>query len=300
MKVSAFLRTIYLPSRIELTAKYADDLAGVVDAFSRHLGHDAKLPDFTEGNVAGFLTVYRLAHSASSTNSRRQSLLCLWRAAYDQAMLGTMPRVKLIRKLPVDLEPPEAWTLEQVVALVETAGTLPGAVAGIPASLWWTSLLLTVYWTACRIGALLRTPTASYDATGSLVVKVQKNHRGQLYTLPATCCEAIDAMGPDGRQMLWPWPHCRRWLFTRMRQICETAGVPCPKTGRQLFHRMRRTNLSYCAAVDPAIAQRQAGHRDYATTLNHYIDPRIARGRTAADVLADPMRAPRPSIRLYG
>jgi hypothetical protein len=36
-------------------------------------------------------------------------------------------------------------------------------------------------------------------------------------------------------------------------------------------------------------SQRQAGHADYATTLKHYIDPRIARGRSAADVLPEPV-----------
>jgi integrase len=74
-----------------------------------------------------------------------------------------------------------------------------------------------------------------------------------------------------------------------MRRIVETAGLPCPRTGRQLFHRLRRTTLSLCAAVDPAIAQRQAGHADYATTLRHYIDPRVSRGRSAADVLPEPI-----------
>ena len=74
-----------------------------------------------------------------------------------------------------------------------------------------------------------------------------------------------------------------------MRSIVEAAGIPPPKGHNQLFHRLRRTTLSLCAAIDPAVAQGQAGHADYATTLKHYIDPRIAGGRSAADVLPEPI-----------
>jgi integrase len=74
-----------------------------------------------------------------------------------------------------------------------------------------------------------------------------------------------------------------------MREIVAEAGIRQPAGGRQLFHRLRRTTLSLCAAVDPSVAQRQAGHANYATTLKHYIDPRIARGRSAADVLPEPI-----------
>lgn len=65
--------------------------------------------------------------------------------------------------------------------------------------------------------------------------------------------------------------------------------------------RMRRTT-PLCAAVDPAIAQRQAGHSDYRTTQRHYIDPRIARGRCAADILPDPANPSesKPRFRVVG
>jgi integrase len=150
-----------------------------------------------------------------------------------------------------------------------TAANEPGHVGGIAAGDWWLSLLLAVYWSACRIGALLRTPSASYDARGTLLVRNQKNHKAQLYQLPASCCEVIDATDPGSRVLLWPWPWHRNQVWIRMRRICEASGIRSPRGDRQLFHRLRRTTLSLCAAVDPAIAQRQAGHRDYATTQKH-------------------------------
>jgi integrase len=77
--------------------------------------------------------------------------------------------------------------------------------------------------------------------------------------------------------LIWPWPHHRRTLFLRFRELVEAAGLPCPRTGHQLFHRLRRTMLSYCAAVSLPIAQQQAGHTTAAMTLRHYVDPSIAR-----------------------
>jgi hypothetical protein len=53
--------------------------------------------------------------------------------------------------------------------------------------------------------------------------------------------------------------------------------------------------------VDPGVAQRTAGHKDYATTLKHYVDPRLLSGRTAVDVLPDPLnKTTTPRLHLFG
>lgn len=175
---------------------------------------------------------------------------------------------------------------------------LPGDVGEMSRAAWWTTFLLAMFWSGCRVGALLKSPSANYRG-GMLLVRGQKTRKSQLYILPASCCAEIDATDPHARELLWPWPHCRRHLFAEMRRLCESAGLPCQRKHGDLFHKLRRTTLSLCAAVDPAIAQRQAGHASYTTTQNHYVDPRIARGPCAADVLADPL-AQRPQLRIYG
>jgi len=298
VRLSTFLATVYLPSRIEVSADYATNLAAVVTRFSAHLGRDAMLADLTEQSVAAYLMAYRRAWSPRSTNNQRQLLLCLWRAAYDHLLVPASPRARLIRRLPVEYDPPEAWTTEQVGQLIATASALKGSIASVPRSRWWVSLLLTMFWSGCRIGALLKSPAANYRG-GLLLVRGQKNHRSQLYILRPSCCAEIDATDPHLRPLLWPWPHCRRHLFAEMRRICEASGLPCEKKHGDLFHKLRRTTLSLCAAVDPAIAQRQGGHSDYRTTETFYIDPRISRGRCAADVLSDPLPAG-PHLVLYG
>jgi integrase len=198
------------------------------------------------------------------------------------------PRLGLVRRIPVELDPPEAWTVEELDRLLLAASQRKGMVDDIPAGRWWLSLLLTIYWTSCRISALIGTHSESYKGDGVLVRK-QKNHRPQWYPLPQSCCKAIDATDPKSHELLWPWPKHRRGLWQEMREIVEQAGIPAPKGHNQLFHRLRRTTISLCAMVDPEVAQRTAGHASYATTERHYIDPRIVRKRSAADVLPEPI-----------
>ena len=116
------------------------------------------------------------------------------------------------------------------------------------------------------------------------------------HRLPASCCNAIDAILGDDRAILWPWPGCRRQVFHHMRKIVERAGLAAPKTGHNLFHKVRRSALTILAATDPAIAQRTAGHAEYRTTLKHYIDPRLCVSRSAADILPEP----HPILRVVG
>lgn len=297
MLLTTYLNTVYLPSRIAVSDRYKQAMHTLVRQFSDYLGRPAVLTDLTECTLAAFLGSLASSHAATSANSFRARMLAVWRSAYDDGLLDSLPRTKLIRRLPEEHDPPEAWTVEEVGQLVFTASQTSDMVGDITASDFWVSLLLTTYWTGCRIGALMKTTTDNYRA-GSLLVRNQKNHRSQLYSLPESCCEMIDATDPSSRNMLWPWPYGRRWLWTTMRRIVERSGIPCPRTGRQLFHRIRRTTLSYCAIVDPAIAQRQAGHASYQTTLSSYIAPKIIHAKTAADVLPEPMK--RPTLKFYG
>ncbi|HLA84311.1 MAG TPA: hypothetical protein VJL29_05925 [Thermoguttaceae bacterium] len=289
--ITAFLEQVYLPSRISVSESYASRLRSTVRMLVAFLGKNIAVDELNEADLCRFLTAFFRSRRGRTVNGARQTILTIWRNAYDNNLCERLPRLGLVRRVPEDVDPPEAWTSEQCNRLFSTAARWEGMVGDIPAGPWWLSLLLSIYWTGCRIGAMIQTPADCYRSGEGLLVRKQKNHRPQWYSLPASCCEAIDATRPNEREMLWPWSQHRRTIWIRFRQIVEAAGIPSPRTSRQLFHRLRRTTLSLCAAIDPAIAQRQAGHADYATTLKHYVDPRIARGRGAADVLPEPVIA---------
>lgn len=288
-----FLLEGYLPSRVEVSSGYAENLRVTVGQFSRWLDRDAVIADLTEERISAFLGNYRGIRSARSTNNKRSHLLTLWMGAFDAGIIKRLPVTRRIRKLRAAVEPPTAWSIDNVGALLSYAGKVSGNVADVPSRLWWPALFATIYWTGCRVNAMLLTESNCYRRGEGVLVRAQKNKIAQWYPLPASCCCLIDATDPQTRELLFPWSGHPKAIFAKARKIIEGAGLECPRKTMQLFHRLRRTTLTLCAAVDPAVAQRQAGHSSYATTQRHYVDPRIARGRSAADVLPEPVITPR-------
>lgn len=286
--LAAFIENVYLPSRIRLSELYADRVRHFPVEFSLFLGHAATLDDLNEQTACLYLSAVAKVRSAVTANNRRAKFLALWRAAYNYDCIERLPRLGLIRRLPEDSEPPEAWTVQECERIFEVAKRQPGYVGDICAGDFWLTLMLASYSTACRIGALMQARSEDYQPGEGMTVRRQKNHKSQWYVLPKQLCELIDRTNPAGREVLWPCPYNRRHFYRLARRIIESAGVPCPNSHGQLFHRFRRTCLTHCAAIDPAIAQRQGGHSSYAITQRHYIDPRLAGGLTAADVLPMP------------
>jgi integrase len=279
----------YLRRRVGLSADYRSLMRAVVRDFCVFLGYAPRPETTTADMMADWLAhLVSAGLSPATVNGSRRRLLSVIKSA---ASAHAAELAAMVPRLPEPDDPPEAWTVEEVGELLWTARHWPGRIDGLPAGAWWDSLFAVTYWTGCRIGALRQTTPDDYClATGWLTVRGcrQKNRRGQRFRLPDHCRSKIEAIYSIDRPLLWPWPYCRRWFFTIARRIIERAGLSCPKTGRQLFHRLRRTNLSYCWAADPALAQRQAGHASGELTRRRYVDPRIAGLATAADILPTP------------
>lgn len=298
MNIRDYLRR-YLAERPGLSPAYCRLMEATTRRLCRWTGRSLELEEIDRALLADWLrSLMESGLRPATVNNKATSIYTLLGAAYDEGLLDRPPR--RVRRLPENLAPPEAWTVEEVGRLLGHLQTLPDMVGDVPAADWWFSLVVTIYWTGCRISALLKTPTSAYTPGLSLLVSWQKNGHQQLYMLPPSCCAAVERVLPaSGR--IWAWPYHPRTLWLRFRKYVERAGLPCPTTGRSLFHRIRRTTLSYCAAVDPAIAQRQADHASLETTRRSYLDPRIVGQRSAADVLPEPMLTnQKPILRIVG
>lgn len=297
--LAAFIESVYIPSRLRLSELYADRLRKFPVEYSLFLGHAATLDDFTEQTACLYLSAVAKVRNAVTANNRRATLLALWRAGFDYDFIERLPRLGLIRRLRENQLSPKAWTIEECNRIFAVALGMPGLVGDIRAGDFWTSLMVAAFYTGGRIGALLNVTRDDYRPGEGLTVLEHKTGKVIWNPIPAEVCDLIDRTNPAGRELLWPWPHCRRHFFRQARKIIESAGVPCPKIGKNLFQKFRRTCLTHCAAVDPAIAQRQGGHSSYAVTLKHYIDPQLAGGLTAANVLPMPRivsAKPRPVL----
>ena len=296
-----YCRSEYLREHWTVSADYAAVLCRAARTFEEWAGEPVPIAEVFP-LLAGFLKhKFQTGQwNAITTNSNRQSLLALLRSAAEH---GLCPRPLRLARLPEPHDEPEAWTIAEVSKLFEYCRNLPGAIGGIPKAAWWGSLFAVVYWTAERIKAVRQTRYAAYDpAAGTIRIKATttKNGKGRLFRLPPHAMAKLAEIADPKRELLWPWPlnHYTLWpwplnhytLWHAARKIIERAGLPCPNIGHNLFHRLRRTNISYCAAADPtlAIAQRQAGHQSAKTTIEHYIAPAIAPQLTAMDVLPVP------------
>ena len=229
----------------------------------------------------------QLPGSPATRNKYRRYLLCMLLHARRKGLVGDW-----IRNLPKAKESkllPRAWTVEEFSQLLEAAGSVEESYNGVPGNLWWRSLLLSLWYTGCRVQSMLDVRTDDVDiANGTIVVESQKDRRQMLYLLPDDASRAMRRIGWR-REMMWPWPWAdrKKTLLRRLRQIIFEADLPQLATP---FHAIRRSVASYVAnKLGVAVACDVIGHSRMSTTQRHYIDPRICcNARKAASVMPSP------------
>jgi integrase len=281
----------YIAERPGVCEQYRRLMVATVDKLHAWVGRDLQLGEVSKSLLVAWVAYLHEERRdrPATINGKTAMIRRLLLAAYEDELLEKPPRK--IRRIRERTAPPRAWRIEEVRRLVTVLSHLPGTVGEVRECDFWESLVLALYWSGCRVGAMLTATAENYAPGEGLVVLNQKNGRGQWYAFPPSCCVAIERVLPE-TGLIWPWPQHRRTLFNHFRHYVEAAGIPAPRTGRALFYSLRRTNASYCAAEDPSLAQKQLGHSSLAVTRRHYIDPSIARGRSAADVLPDPLGPP--------
>ena len=227
--------------------------------------------------------------SRSTTNKHRAHLLCILRLAVKRKKLKALPDVPPLKTSP---KLPEAWTVDEVERIISVARQVPGRINGLPARNWWASLLLTIYDTGSRIGAILAVEPRNLSLPErSLVLlgSTTKSGRPQYCRLSDQTVAAVAAIYDPSRKYVWPWPHIRATLYRRAKKLFKAAGVPHGKDNGGLFHRMRRTSATLVAAHG-GNPQTHLGHSDARVTYKHYVDP-AAVGGGQLDFLPRPGQA---------
>lgn len=284
----------YAAARIGLRPGTIEQLRVTVRLMERYAGRPLTVSDLSPELAAGFLAAgIKHGRSPSTVNSKRRALLTLWRFAHRSGLAPQRPPdAEAVPRLREPKRVPVAWSVAEIERLITTARFLPGRVGTVPRRYWWPALFLTLYDTASRVGAMLCALTADCDLRERrLLVRAEltKTWADSLYSIHDQTVAAIAAIYDPSRELLFLWPYCRHHLFSTCRRIVQVAGLNADTRGHDLFHKIRRTNLSYCAASSMGLAQQQAGHADPRTTVRHYIDPRISRGQSAVDVLPRPI-----------
>lgn len=274
----------YLPTRIGMAKTSAQQLLIAARLF------DARLRDLDERGLARRLVAYRaLPRSPRTVNGKRQAILTLWDAAAEDGLCRPpvrkrVPRCKEYRRLP------RAWTTLEMERLLAVARSMRGKIGTIPRRLFWPSIVLTIWDTGIRIGSLLSVRTEDVSlADRWMIARAEDDKSGvdRFFPLGNDSTAAIAGHFSPTRTYLWPWPWNRRQIWIHFRKLLIAASLSSDKS-MGCFHQLRRTSLSYTAAGGGvALAQQQAGHASSATTVRHYLDPRIAQQRSAVDVLPE-------------
>lgn len=279
------LASAYLASRLGLSAKHRENVLRtarhcyLTTGANGHLPNAVEITRWLQNELDQGRSPATVAHHA-----RILSSLFHWGAEQGLCQPVRLPKIKAPPPIP------QAWTIEEVTRLVQTAARLPGHVGRWPAKDWWPALILTLYWTGARIGSVLAARPSDLDfASGMLWLRKTKNGRQKPERLHPQALEAIQKIYDLKAERIFIWPKHPSKIWGAFRKIVLAAGLPWVpyKTGT---YRLKRTCLTYCWAVDPAIAQRQADHANAEITRRHYVDPRIvgALARQAADVLPAP------------
>ena len=269
MLVKDFFDNYYQPLRLQNTrSQETIRLYGLlIRRFSEFLERQAETKDLNNLTVARFISSRLQVRSPHTAERERNQLVAMWRLANTHGVVRELPDMK---PLALPRKTPKAWTVEQLHQLVVIASSQPGRVGKVRAGYFWRGLILCLFETAERIGAIMECKPEDLQGN-TLTVKAEYRKGGkmsQTYYLSDQTRNLLSAIA--GKDRIFVWPKCRTYLWDRFRKISEEAGLYEPRLG---FHTLRRSAASHYAAcgMNPSIL---LGHCDPRVT-ERYLDPRI-------------------------
>jgi integrase len=254
------------------------------------LGRKARLRDLTAENVSRIMAQLRdKGRSPETCNKVRAQLVALWRFAAQRHLLKEWPNV---RKLVAYRRVPTSWTAEEFASILESSAKARRKVAGVPAPLFWRALLLTIYDTGARVGALIRVCWEHVNLEQSTLLipaELQKCRQDQLFKLHSQTVAAMSVIRQPERATVFPGSYAT--LHWRYNRILRVAGLP--HTRRDKFHKIRRTHATLLAAnVGIEAASWSLGHANQSMTREHYIDTTKLPQANVSDKLPRPETTP--------
>jgi integrase len=271
------LLSLYRLYRPQLAETTAEQYRYAIRSLEKFVRKSPTTEELTEPVILRFLSA-RLAEVSTRTVKReRGDILTLWRFAWRRKLCRCDPRDAEIPHLQPRTEPPIALTVQQVEAILDSCRFERSNIRGteILKSAWWRALVLVLYWSGARIGAIIEANRDDLDsATGWLHLRAEsaKTGSGQWCQLPLDVVRAIPV--DPASESLFPWPYGRRQLFAALKRIVVRAGLPAGREYR--FHAFRRTAATLATAESSLdVARRALGHSRESMTLR-YIDPRVS------------------------
>jgi integrase len=269
----------YRNYKLECGVGAAEQLQVTARLYGKYLQQLATVDDLNKESIAKFLRwLLNEGRSPGTVKSKRQHLRQLWRFARQLRLADKVPR-----QLPEIRDPegePVSWEPEQLEQLLPLARSWKRQRAS-KANRWWSGrwmecLLLVLYETGERIGALRKLKRTSFvRETGSLYVpctarkaKRKTRHYALRPTTAALLSSLLDEVPEAECELLFPYLGETKSLRKILTDVLLQAGLPADRSSK--FHRFRRTHGTLIAvATDEEAARKALGHSSAKTTARY-------------------------------
>ncbi len=264
----------YVVARPDLSRGAEKQFHYTVGRFAMALGLSvATTTDLNTDAVLDFLAwLKRRGLSPRTLKAKRTSILTLWKFAHSIGLVeqppAGVPGLKMPRKLP------RAWRKDEFATLVSAAEKHPRGDT-------LKALLLVLFDTGGRLGAVLNAKLEDYDRRTGLLTTFESKVKTERVTMlgPATR-EAIAKLPRNRTKLIGP-PTSSSRLRKHLKRLIADAGLK-PGT-RVCFQGVRRLKYSLVySQLGPAEAARHAGHTSQGMERFYY-DPRVT---PSADITA--------------
>ena len=236
--------------------------------------------------------------SPATVNTKRATIMAIWADAADKGYAPPLPNPRSqAERIPKRIEPeriPVTWSLAEIDQLFAGCAKLKGEWSGVPLSLCWITALLLFWDTGCRLAEVRSAKVKNMDVDRRFLLCPAEDRKGRrrdrIYPLHQQTIDVYRATLPTERELVFPFPFCKRQLQIHLSKLLTLAGLP--SDAKHKFHCLRRSAESYAAAERGLQWAADAVGHSVAVAKKSYVSPVIAPGPVLIDAL------PRPALPL--
>ena len=278
MELRAFFETIYLDER-DLAQQSARQLRLSLNHFIRFCGYEVLIDRLDHSHLNRWCS--SISHLSPRTIKRRlQDVLCVWDYAYSVGVTENAPNRKRVRSVRISKRLPEAWTLEQLRSMTNSAATFTDVLPnGVIRGNALTAAICTGFYSALRASDLMRLSRCQVASGVGAVQQAKRRGDEVLVRLPEWFIAWINEAYPKKETRIVAWPHRLEYFYDAWDKMLLRANLPIGRTEK--LQKLRRTSVTYGELAQRGFGAQLAGHAPGTrTTYDSYADPRILLGES--------------------